>query len=215
MRLFLMVFVIALALYALIDCVRTPEEDMPARMPKHLWITLILMFSTIMLGPLAWIITSRVSAAEKRGGQLSGGLWSAEKGVDLHLSRHASAPAAPDDDPDFLRKLDEQVQAEKRRRQREQLQQKRSPRPQASPNQAGHEQAGHEQTNQSAKNPAEPTSGPQSSKPKEPGSAQGSSPKPGDSAQPSPKSGDSVQPSAKSGSAAPGSREKKDEHPEN
>ena len=202
MRLFLMVFVIALALYALIDCVRTPEEDMPGRMPKHLWITLILMFSTIMLGPLAWIITSRVSAAEKRGGQLSGGLWSAEKGVDLHLSRHASAPAAPDDDPEFLRKLDEQVQAEKRRRQREQLQQNRSQRPQASPNQAGRDQAG-----QPGK-PAEPTSGPQDSpqggssssaqpgKPKEPGSAApGSRPK--------------------SGSAAPGSREKEDEQPEN
>lgn len=200
MRLFLMVFVIALALYALIDCVRTPEEDMPARMPKHLWITLILMFSTIMLGPLAWIITSRVSAAEKRGGQLSGGLWSAEKGVDLHLSRHASTPAAPDDDPEFLRKLDEQVQAEKRRRQREQLQQNRSQRPQASPNQAGRDQAG-----QPGK-PAEPTSGPQPSKPKEPGSAtQGSSPK----------SGDSAQPSAKSGSAAPDSRKKEGEQPEN
>ena len=195
-----MVFVIALALYALIDCVRTPEEDMPARMPKHLWITLILMFSTIMLGPLAWIITSRVSAAEKRGGQLSGGLWSAEKGVDLHLSRHASTPAAPDDDPEFLRKLDEQVQAEKRRRQREQLQQNRSQRPQASPNQAGRDQAG-----QPGK-PAEPTSGPQPSKPKEPGSAtQGSSPK----------SGDSAQPSAKSGSAAPDSRKKEGEQPEN
>lgn len=213
MRLFLMVFVIALALYALIDCVRTPEEDMPARMPKHLWITLILMFSTIMLGPLAWIITSRVSAAEKRGGQLSGGLWSAEKGVDLHLSRHASAPAAPDDDPDFLRKLDEQVQAQKRRRQREQLQQNRSQHPQTSPNQAGRDQAG-----QSAKNPAEPTSGPQDSpqggsssgpqpsKPKEPGSAAPGS---------NPKSGDSAQPCTKPGSAAPGSREKEDEHPEN
>lgn len=193
-----MVFVIALALYALIDCVRTPEEDMPAHMPKHLWITLILMFSTIMLGPLAWIITSRVSAAEKRGGQLSGGLWSAEKGVDLHLSRHASTPAAPDDDPEFLRKLDEQVQAEKRRRQREQLQQNRSQRPQASPNQAGREQAG-----QSAKNPAEPTSGPQSSssqpgKPKEPGS--------------SPKSG-SIQ--GGSSNTTPDSREKEGEQPEN
>ena len=198
MRLFLMVFVIALALYALIDCVRTPEEDMPARMPKHLWITLILMFSTIMLGPLAWIITSRVSAAEKRGGQLNGGLWSAEKGVDLHLSHHASAPAAPDDDPEFLRKLDEQVQAEKRRRQREQLQQKRSPRPQASPNQAGREQAG-----QSAKNPAEPTSGPQGSssqpgKPKEPGS--------------SPKSGSTQDGSS---NTTPDSREKEGEQPEN
>ena len=203
MRLFLMVFVIALALYALIDCVRTPEEDMPARMPKHLWITLILMFSTIMLGPLAWIITSRVSAAEKRGGQLSGGLWSAEKGVELHLSRQASAPAAPDDDPEFLRKLDEQVQAEKRRRQREQLQQNRSQRPQASPNQAGREQAEHQQSGQAAKNPAEPTSGPQGSssqpgKPKEPGS--------------SPKSGSTQDGSS---NTTPDSREKEGEQPEN
>ena len=197
MRLFLMVFVIALALYALIDCVRTPEEDMPAHMPKHLWITLILMFSTIVLGPLAWIITSRVSAAEKRGGQLSGGLWSAEKGVELHLSRQASAPAAPDDDPEFLRKLDEQVQAEKRRRQREQLQQNRSQRPQASPNQAGREQAGPQQAGQSAKNPAEPTSGPQ-----------GSSSQPGSS----PKSG-SIQ--GGSSSTTPDSREKEGEQPEN
>ena len=200
MRLFLMVFVIALALYALIDCVRTPEEDMPAHMPKHLWITLILMFSTIVLGPLAWIITSRVSAAEKRGGQLSGGLWSAEKGVELHVSREGSAPAAPDVDPEFLRKLDEQVQAEKRRRQREQLQQNRSQRPQA-----GHGQVGHEQTGRSAKNPTKPTSGPQPSKPKEPGSTQGSSPK----------SGDSAQPITKPGSATPGSREKEGEQPEN
>lgn len=210
MRLFLMVFVIALALYALIDCVRTPEEDMPARMPKHLWITLILMFSTIMLGPLAWIITSRVSAAEKRGGQLSGGLWSAEKGVELHLSRQASAPAAPDDDPEFLRKLDEQVQAEKRRRQREQLQQNRSQRPQASPNQAGREQAG-----QSAKNPAEPTSGPQGSS-----SQPGSSPKPDSTTQPgkpkepgsSPKSGSTQDGSS---NTTPDSREKEGEQPEN
>lgn len=208
MRLFLMVFVIALALYALIDCVRTPEEDMPARMPKHLWITLILMFSTIMLGPLAWIITSRVSAAEKRGGQLSGGLWSAEKGVDLHLSRHASTPAAPDDDPEFLRKLDEQVQAEKRRRQREQLQQNRSQRPQTSPNQAGRDQAG-----QPGK-PAEPTSGPQDS----PQGGSSSSTQPGKPKEPgsSPKSGDAAQPSPKPGATAEGRREKTEgEQPEN
>ena len=190
MRLFLMVFVIALALYALIDCVRTPEEDMPARMPKHLWITLILMFSTIMLGPLAWIITSRVSAAEKRGGQLSGGLWSAEKGVDLHLSRHASAPAAPDDDPDFLRKLDEQVQAQKRRRQREQLQQNRSQHPQTGPDQTSPDQASRSQAGQSK--PAEPTSGPQPGKPNDPAN------------------------STKSGSPTQGSRGKtEDEQPEN
>lgn len=196
MRLFLMVFVIALALYALIDCVRTPEEDMPARMPKHLWITLILMFSTIMLGPLAWIITSRVSAAEKRGGQLSGGLWSAEKGVDLHLSRHASAPAAPDDDPDFLRKLDEQVQAQKRRRQRDQLQQKRSQHPQTSPDQTNSDQTSRSQAGQSK--PAEPTSGPQPGKPNDPASSTKPASNP------------------KSGSPTQGSRGKtEDEQPEN
>lgn len=196
MRLFLMVFVIALALYALIDCVRTPEEDMPARMPKYLWITLILMFSTIMLGPLAWIITSRVSAAEKRGGQLSGGLWSAEKGVELHLSRHSSAPSAPDDDPEFLRKLDEQVQAQKRRRQRDQLQQNRSQHPQASPDQASPDQAGREQAGQSK--PAEPTSGPQPGKPNDPASHAKPASNP------------------KSGSPAQGSHEKtEDEQPEN
>lgn len=191
MRLFLMVFAIALALYALIDCVRTPEEDMPARMPKHLWITLILMFSTIMLGPLAWIITSRVSAAEKRGGHLSGGLWSAEKGVDLHLSRHASAPAAPDDDPDFLRKLDEQVQAQKRRRQREQLQQNRSQHPQTSPDQASRSQAGQSK-------PAKPTSSPQPGKPNDPANSTKPASNP------------------KSGSPTQGSRGKtEDEQPEN
>ena len=203
MRLFLMVFVIALALYALIDCVRTPEEDMPARMPKHLWIMLILMFSTIVLGPLAWIITSRVSAAEKRGGQLSGGRWSADKGVELQLSRQASAPAAPDADPEFLRTLDEQVQAEKRRRQREQLQQNRSQRPQASPNQAGREQAEHQQSGQAAKNPAEPTSGPQ-------GSTQG-----GSSSSSQPGSGPQGSTQGGSSSATPGSREKEGEQPEN
>ena len=34
MRIVLVVLVLALTLYALLDCARTPEESMPARMPK-------------------------------------------------------------------------------------------------------------------------------------------------------------------------------------
>ena len=56
------VLAFALTLYALLDCARTPEESLPARMPKFLWIMLIVVFPAV--GPIAWIIVSRVKAAE-------------------------------------------------------------------------------------------------------------------------------------------------------
>ena len=59
------VLAFALTLYALLDCARTPEESLPARMPKFLWIMLIVVFPAV--GPIAWIIVSRVKAAEERG----------------------------------------------------------------------------------------------------------------------------------------------------
>ena len=34
----LLVLVLALTIYSLLDCARTPEESMPARMPKLLWV---------------------------------------------------------------------------------------------------------------------------------------------------------------------------------
>jgi len=62
----LLVLVLALTIYSLLDCARTPEESMPARMPKLLWVALIAVITPI--GPIAWIIVSRVKAAEERGG---------------------------------------------------------------------------------------------------------------------------------------------------
>ena len=44
MRALLPVLVLALTIYALLDCARTPEELMPARMPKVVWIVLIVFF---------------------------------------------------------------------------------------------------------------------------------------------------------------------------
>ena len=79
MRIVLIVLVFALTLYALLDCARTPDESMPARMPKYLWITLVVLFPTI--GPIAWIIFSRVKAAEERGGYVEPTVWSSKEGT--------------------------------------------------------------------------------------------------------------------------------------
>ena len=87
MRIVLIVLVFALTLYALLDCARTPDESMPARMPKYLWITLVVLFPTI--GPIAWIIFSRVKAAEERGGYVEPTVWSSKEGTTFRRPARA------------------------------------------------------------------------------------------------------------------------------
>ena len=110
MRIVLIVLVFALTLYALLDCARTPEESMPARMPKFLWIILIVLFPTI--GPIAWIIVSRVKAAEERGGYVEPTVWSSREGTTFRRPQRAR-PMAPDDDPEFLRDLEQDIRRRK------------------------------------------------------------------------------------------------------
>ena len=110
MRAVLMVLVLALTIYSLHDCARTSEESMPARMPKFLWITLIVLIAPI--GSIAWIIVSRVKAAEERGGAVEPTVWSSKDGISLHRPER-SRPAAPDDDPEFLRGLEQDIRRRK------------------------------------------------------------------------------------------------------
>ena len=112
MRIVLIVLVFALTLYALLDCARTPEESMPARMPKFLWIILIVLFPTI--GPIAWIIVSRVKAAEERGGYVEPTVWSSKEGTSFRRPQRAQ-PMAPDDDPEFLRGLEQDIRRRRHR----------------------------------------------------------------------------------------------------
>ncbi|QPL05746.1 MULTISPECIES: PLDc N-terminal domain-containing protein [Actinomyces] len=112
MRLLLTVLVIALTIYSLLDCARTPDENMPARMPKFLWIIIIVVITVV--GPIAWIITSRVKAAEERGGYVEPTVWSSREGTRLRRPERPT-PVAPDDDPEFLRNLDRDIR--KRRKQ--------------------------------------------------------------------------------------------------
>ena len=112
MRIVLIVLVFALTLYALLDCARTPEESMPARMPKYLWITLVVLFPTI--GPIAWIIFSRVKAAEERGGYVEPTVWSSKEGTTFRRPQRPR-PMAPDDDPEFLRGLEQDIRRRRHR----------------------------------------------------------------------------------------------------
>ena len=124
---------LALTLYALIDCIRTPKDNMPGKVPKILWILLILLLSPI--GAIAWVIVSRVAAAEAKGGVIEPNIWSSEESVPISFGRKPAPekPSAPDDDPEFLeevsRKLREKQREEYERKKREKEDEKLQPRP--------------------------------------------------------------------------------------
>ena len=110
MRAALIVLILALTIYSLLDCARTPEESMPARMPKLLWIVIIVMVTVI--GPIAWIIVSRVKAAEDRDGAVEPTVWSSKDGTRFRRAERPR-PVAPDDDPEFLRGLEQDIRRQR------------------------------------------------------------------------------------------------------
>lgn len=110
MRAALIVLILALTIYSLLDCARTPEESMPARMPKLLWIVIIVMVTVI--GPIAWIIVSRVKAAEDRDGAVEPTVWSSKDGTRFRRAERPR-PVAPDDDPEFLRGLEQDIRSKR------------------------------------------------------------------------------------------------------
>ncbi|MFI8102170.1 PLD nuclease N-terminal domain-containing protein [Streptomyces sp. NPDC086023] len=85
--------ILALTIYTFIDCLNTPEDEV-RHLPKVVWVIIILLFSIV--GPVVWLVAGKKRVAS--GGFGAGGgrqRW-----------------VAPDDNPDFLKSLDE----EKKRR---------------------------------------------------------------------------------------------------
>lgn len=85
---------IILAIYALVDLVQTPEENVQG-LPKLAWVALIVLIWIV--GPLAWLIAGkrgRRSFLPRLSPRAAGGPGSPP-----------ARPVAPDDDPDFLRGL--------------------------------------------------------------------------------------------------------------
>ncbi|MGK5641316.1 PLD nuclease N-terminal domain-containing protein [Streptomyces sp. URMC 126] len=85
--------VLALWIYAFIDCLNTPEEEV-RKLPKTAWVIIILLFGEVLLGPVAWLAVGRPRASAGPGGRRGGGAGSGGGWV------------APDDNPEFLRSLD-------------------------------------------------------------------------------------------------------------
>src|SRR3954451_1413461 len=100
---------LAVLVFALIDCLSTDEAEIRT-LPKAVWIGVILLFSPV--GGIAWFMTGRPSRETAAGTRRSGAGFPKPRLRQL----------APDDDPNFLRSLDERDQeAETLRRWEEEL----------------------------------------------------------------------------------------------
>lgn len=87
--------VLALWIYAFVDCLNTPEEEV-RHLPKVVWVIVILLFGEVLVGPVAWLITGRARRAPADGSAPSG-------------ATHRDGAArwvAPDDNPEFLKSLE-------------------------------------------------------------------------------------------------------------
>ena len=80
-RVVIMLGLVVLAAWALLDIAWTPPQRI-ASLPKAVWLLVALL---PLVGPLAWFIGGRTTAASPQGS--------------------ARRPMGPDDDPEFLRGL--------------------------------------------------------------------------------------------------------------
>jgi hypothetical protein len=99
--------VIALWIYAFVDCLGTPEREVRG-LPKVVWVLIILFFGEVLIGPVAWLLIGRRRGpvpAGARGGPAGGATpseWHRE-----HQGEARRVWIAPDDNPEFLRSLSE------------------------------------------------------------------------------------------------------------
>ncbi|MBM4795098.1 PLDc_N domain-containing protein [Streptomyces sioyaensis] len=96
--------VLALWIYAFIDCLNTPESQVRG-LPKVIWVLIILLFGEVLVGPVAWLVAGRARRPVTGDGSTPS---------EWHRN-HRTTWVAPDDNPEFLRSLkDENKQDETR-----------------------------------------------------------------------------------------------------
>lgn len=110
-RFLLFLAAIGVAVYSLADLAGT-RNDETGGIPKWFWAIIIVIVPVV--GPLAWIVFRRSGSRPPSG---------RARPRSVPGPRRGGGPVAPDDDPDFLRRLDqarrEQARREKERRERE------------------------------------------------------------------------------------------------
>lgn len=116
LRILAVIVWIAVTVYAIADWSRTPEEELPARIPKAMWLVLIIVtIPSFSLGAIAWIVVRAVARSE--AGQSPLPPIPSFPGPRAPKPQAAPpAPSAPDDDPYFLFRLERDIQRERRSR---------------------------------------------------------------------------------------------------
>lgn len=101
-RVAIVIFVVALTIFALIDCARTSK--MPSKISKPAWLALIFLLP--VLGPLLWLYFKNQSIFA------SGKTVTPDAMMDRFKfpggQKKPKGPLAPDDDPEFLARLEAQ-----------------------------------------------------------------------------------------------------------
>ncbi|WP_255955223.1 PLD nuclease N-terminal domain-containing protein [Streptomyces odontomachi] len=88
--------VLALWIYAFIDCLNTPEQEV-RHLPKVVWVIIILLFGEVLIGPIAWLVAGRSRGVPAGGATPS----------EWHRN-HRAEWVAPDDNPEFLKSIREE-----------------------------------------------------------------------------------------------------------
>jgi hypothetical protein len=103
---------IALWIYALVDCLGTPPSRTRG-LPKVVWLLIVMLLGEIAVGPLAWLLLGKRRYAPAGGATPS--QWHRAYRLQAAGGEPVREWVAPDDNPEFLRALSERIQ--KRRRQ--------------------------------------------------------------------------------------------------
>lgn len=94
--------ILAVWIYAFIDCLNTPESEV-RKLPKVAWVIIVLLFGQVLLGPIAWFAVGRPRK-------------NAPYGATRPQERRW---VAPDDNPEFLKSINEEEQRRDEQRRRE------------------------------------------------------------------------------------------------
>ena len=92
------VAVLALWAYCIFDVIST-DESLMRNMPKVLWLVVVILLPTV--GSVAWLLLGRPLGAGLRPGDTSS--------YSRPRPRPSPRSVAPDDDPQFLARLDEEA----------------------------------------------------------------------------------------------------------
>ncbi|MCQ4081237.1 PLD nuclease N-terminal domain-containing protein [Streptomyces sp. RB6PN25] len=98
-----LLMLLAVWIYAFVDCLGTPYGQI-RHLPKPAWVIVILLFGPVLVGPVAWLVAGRPRSRARRHDPLH----------DEHVPPAEPVHwVAPDDNPEFLRSLDERLRRDR------------------------------------------------------------------------------------------------------